>query len=95
MERHLGVTYRREEGPKPVPELRAGAIAALPAGLREELRDAVTTLNGKRLSQAIQKVAEHDATLSAVLARCAEQLRYTAILDAIESGANESGATST
>ena len=98
MERHLGVRYRRDEAPpqpvrEPTSELRADAISALPAELRAELRDAVATLNGEQISQAIEKVAEYDAALGAMLARCAETLQYTAILNAVEGGTEESGTT--
>jgi len=99
MERHMGVRYRREAAaPQPVreptSELRADAIAALPAELRAELRDAVATLNGERISRAIEKVAGHDAALGDMLARCAESYQYTAIFNAVEEGNWDSTATS-
>jgi CheY-like chemotaxis protein len=89
MARHLGVCYRLAETPPvssagPLAELRLEAIAALPADLRAALRDALTTLEANRISQALERVAEHDATLGSVLARYAEKFAYTAIYDAIK-----------
>lgn len=89
MERHLGVRYRRDEGAppsgwEPTAELSNAAIAALPAALRAELRNAVVTLNGERISRTIGQVAEFDPMLAAALARCAKTFQYTVILNAVE-----------
>jgi signal transduction histidine kinase/CheY-like chemotaxis protein len=90
MARHLGVLYCRDGASSPpldapVQELRPEAIAVLPVNLRNELKDALTTLNRKRISQAVEKVAEQDAILGSVLARCMEDSAYSAIFDALES----------
>jgi len=88
LQRHLGLRYLRAEAAPPPAghsaELSKDAIAALPSALRAELLDAVTALNAKRISQAIAKVAEHDAPLGSVLAGYAERYAYTAILSAVE-----------
>jgi len=94
MERHLGVRYRRAEAEPPSPrgsagELRPEAIAALPASLCAELRDAVVALDGERISRTIQKVSEHDAALGSVLARYAKGYAYTPILLAVDGGKTE------
>jgi len=91
MERHLGVRYRRAEAEPALPGgpgegLRPEAIAALPASLCAELRDAVVALDAERISRTIQKVSEHDAALGSGLARYAKGYSYTAILLAIEGG---------
>jgi CheY-like chemotaxis protein len=95
MERHLGVRYRRAEAEpplrgRPAGELRPEAIAALPASLCAELRDAVVALDGERISRTIQKVSEHDAALGAALSRHAKGYAYTPILLAVEGGKAES-----
>jgi signal transduction histidine kinase/DNA-binding response OmpR family regulator len=87
MARHLGVRYRRTEtAPAAPPKGRSESkrIAALPGELRTELRDAVIALNGERIAGVIGCVSERDPILGAVLARCAEQFAYTAILNAVE-----------
>jgi len=89
MERHLGVRYRRAEAESPPPAgpaetLRPEAIAALPASLRAELRDAVVALDAERISRTVRKVSEHDAALGSALARYAEAYSYTPILLAVE-----------
>jgi len=98
MQRHLGVRYRREEAaPQPVrepaSEVPADAIAALPAELRSELRDALVTLDGERIFRAIEKVARHDAAVGEMLARCAKAYQYTPILNAVEDGNEDSTAS--
>jgi CheY-like chemotaxis protein len=91
MERHLGLCYRRAEVASPLPEdrrrgLPPDAIAALPASLRAELRDALVTLDVKWIARTVQKVAEQDAVLGAALAEHAKRFAYTAILLAVEDG---------
>jgi len=99
MARHLGVRYRRTEpaaplpGDPPVKEPSPGPIAALPAALRAELREALMTLNVNRISRAIEKVAEHDSALGSALARQAETYAYTAMLSAVEDAKEGSPST--
>ncbi|MEO8369056.1 MAG: ATP-binding protein [Candidatus Solibacter sp.] len=85
----LGVRYSYEDAEprltaEPIAELRPDAIAALPAWLREELRDAVISLDVKRISRTVQKVSDHDAALGSVLARYAQGYAFTAMLAAVE-----------
>ena len=91
LSRHLGVRYRYAETPRfgraPVAELSPESIAALPALLRTELRDAVTMLDLERISQAVAKVTEQDASLGSLLAQHAKRLECTRILNAIEEAA--------
>jgi hypothetical protein len=99
MARHLGVRYRRADAAtrtpaEPTQALSLDAIAELPASLRSELRDAVLTLDVKRISQTIEKVAEHDAALSSMLARYAERFAYSPILKAIERAVREESTAS-
>ena len=88
LSRHLGVRYRRANIASPVSGARAAisrdAIVALPAALRAELYEAVVSLEARRISKAIEKVAEHDTPLAQVLACYAEKYSYTAILAAVD-----------
>jgi hypothetical protein len=71
------------------------AMAKLPAALRTKLRATVVTLDAKLISQAIDEVAEHDAVLASVLARCAQELAYSRILDAIDAAEPSTSAATT
>ena len=90
MARHLGVRYlyrddsvsTRESPSAPQPD----ALAALPQDLRGHLKDAVISLDVSRIASMINRVAERDATLGRMLAGCAEEFAYTAILKALEDG---------
>jgi hypothetical protein len=87
MARLLKVRYRREET---APEsgrslaLLPEKLATLPEELRAELRSAVVSLNGDRLTRAIEAVTALDAGLGAALARCADNYAYSAILSGID-----------
>ena len=99
MARHLGVHYRRAETASvrrepQAAELNPDAVAALPAALRLELRSALIALDANRISQIVEKVAEHDAGLAAVLSRYTESFTYTPILLAVDTGAGDSRAMS-
>ena len=88
-------------GPKLTPQpsgeqslaLSPDAVAALPEALRLELRDAVVTLDAKRISETIEKVAKHDAVLGSVLARHVERLAFSPILKAVDTVLKESTAS--
>jgi CheY-like chemotaxis protein len=90
MARHLGVRYlyrdksgsTRESLSAPQPE----ALAALPQDLRGHLKEAVISLDVRRIAAMIDRVAERDASLGNVLAGCAEGFAYTAILNALDDG---------
>jgi CheY-like chemotaxis protein/anti-sigma regulatory factor (Ser/Thr protein kinase) len=97
MERRLGVRYRRAEAAAPAlgdpaAELKPEALAALPPDLRDELREALTALHVKRVALAVERVAERDAALGAVLARCAKQFAYSVMLRALQDGKQQSSA---
>ena len=89
MARHLDVRYVRAEAtPRPVPQaadLRPEALAALPQELRNALAEALVSLDRERIASAIQCVAELDGPLAIVLARQADRLAYSAMLNAVKS----------
>jgi signal transduction histidine kinase/DNA-binding response OmpR family regulator len=87
--RHLGVRYRRAESPTqpqaaPSGVLRLEVVAALPAALRNELHYSLLTLDAKRISEVVEKVAEQDPSLGSVLASLSERFAYTPIFNALE-----------
>jgi CheY-like chemotaxis protein len=91
MARRLGVRYRygalaAESAAEPALALRPEALAALPEDQREALADALISLDMERIAGLIVQVSERDRGLGNVLARCAERLAYTQILEALDSG---------
>jgi CheY-like chemotaxis protein len=94
MGRHLGVRYRhadtvpeREDG---MPVINADSVAHLPAALRIKLRSALMTLDATQISEVIAQVVEQDATLGSAMARCAEKIAYSPILQAVDAVREES-----
>jgi signal transduction histidine kinase/CheY-like chemotaxis protein len=91
MERHLSVRYRQRTaaaGPaatEPDVVLRGADFVDVPKDLRAELRDSIIALDADRISVAIQKIAERNAALGAVLASYVDHYLYTPIFEAIES----------
>ena len=77
-------------GPEPV--ISRDAIASLPVIVRAELYQAVVSLDSKRISRAVEKVAEHDAA-ARTLARYTEKYSYTPILNAVDFGDQKGSAT--
>jgi CheY-like chemotaxis protein len=89
MARHLGVRFLNGAGPQPAAgylpaTLRPEDLAALPAALRNELENAVISLDRNRISLILRHVSEQNATLASALTRLAEEFAYTSIFDALE-----------
>jgi CheY-like chemotaxis protein len=90
MARHLGVQYLYRDDSAltcecaSVPE--PDSLAGLPQDLRRHLKDAVISLDVRRIASMINRVAERDAALGRMLAGCAEGFAYTAILNALDDG---------
>ncbi len=87
--RHLGVKYLYRSGlaqAKPAGPivLTPEKLAGLPAVMRQELRDALLSLDSERIAAAIQKVSGADAELGLTLARLAETFDYSPVLNALE-----------
>jgi signal transduction histidine kinase/CheY-like chemotaxis protein len=88
MARHLGCRYQvtettqkgRAQGTR---ELTAEAVSALPDELRQELREAIVSLNSERISAAIRLVSELDTELGLTLAQYAESYAYSRIFHTI------------
>jgi hypothetical protein len=75
-------------GLKPTMEPWLEELAALPAELRAELREALIELEAERIAGTIESVAKRDAALGEALGHRADQLAYTAMLNAVETCTN-------
>ncbi len=86
MSRRLGIRYIYEGAPAEhgsVPreaEVSSEEVAALPLALREELHEALLRLNMARISAVIERIAERDGRLGAVLKGLAESMDYHRLL---------------
>ena len=87
---HLGVRYVYGAAPKaavsePPPTLRPEDLAVLPAALRDELEDAVISLDPARIAFLVSQVSEQNPPLGRVLGRLANKFAYSRILYALRS----------
>jgi len=88
MAKQLGVKYIYRDsvpmaGEAPPIAVTPAMLAALPGAERKELKDAVESLDGVRISAAIQRICEADAELGRALSLLAENFDYPAILSAL------------
>ncbi len=65
-------------------QLEAERLAALPEAMREELREALESLDSSAIFAAIRRIAGQDAELAKSLSKIAESLDYPAILEALK-----------
>lgn len=87
LERQLGVRFVYENATvaaAPTAVLRPDALAALPQELREDLTEAVVSLDVARIGETIRRVSELDPALSDTLAQHAGQFGYSTILRALQ-----------
>ncbi|BDI28401.1 histidine kinase [Capsulimonas corticalis] len=90
MSRLLGVQYKYEEiATEPAGHglLSVDAIAALPAELKEELKDAILALDTRQISAIIQQISERNPAVGKTLSEHAEAFAYTSMLQALQDGA--------
>jgi signal transduction histidine kinase/CheY-like chemotaxis protein len=95
MARHLTVRYRyRILAPASDPGLtvRPEALRSLPAGLREELSDALLRLDTAQIAEIVGRITEFDGAIGSLLGRHAAQFAYTEILSALEADTIHSAA---
>ena len=88
MARHLGVRYVcASDAPRLVAavesDLRPEALTTLPHELREDLGDALITLDVERITGLIRSISEVNPALGGALAGLADRLAYTPILKAL------------
>ncbi|MBS1212049.1 MAG: response regulator, partial [Proteobacteria bacterium] len=86
--RQLGLEYVyrsgvSEEQAVPV-ALTPAMLAALPAALRQELREALVRLDSERITASIQQVGEVDVELASALFLLADNFEYSGILKALD-----------
>ena len=74
--------------------MRREDIQALPPELRHELESAVISLDSERITAAVARVFESNATLGTALRRLTGRYEYTPILDALRDACNERGVSS-
>lgn len=89
MARLLGVRYTfGKRGAVPEQEadlsLTSDALAVLPERLRQELADALLSLDKGRVTEVIRRASELDKHLGATLSRHADSLAFTPIFKALE-----------
>ena len=84
--RLLGVRYEYADSARPAAEtavLIPEMLAELPAAVREQLADAVISLDSQRIADIIDGIAEYDRPLQAALSQLADNYDYPAILKAL------------
>jgi len=88
--KHLGVKYIYRDGPVKVSKeksiLTPSMLNCLPQVLREELGDALESLDSERIKAVIQQVRSHDLALYEKLARLVENFDYPTILVSLKQG---------
>lgn len=87
LSRLLGVGYVYADPARPAAEtavLIPEMLTALPPGLRQQLADAVISLDSQRIGEIIDSIAEYDRPLQAALSQLADNYDYPAILKALK-----------
>jgi CheY-like chemotaxis protein len=89
MARHLGCLYQvsattPKDEANGTTELSPENVSALPAELRQELREAILTLNPVLIAEAIEHVSQLDKELGLILTQHAKSFSYSRVLDAIK-----------
>ncbi|MDD4947194.1 MAG: ATP-binding protein, partial [Gallionella sp.] len=87
--KQLGLKYTYEDKGTEVEEevavvLQPRMLAVLPQVLRDELRDALESLEASRIDSALERVEECDGKLHGILTRIAGMFDYPAILKALQ-----------
>ncbi|TAN70596.1 MAG: response regulator [Methylobacter sp.] len=90
MAKHLGIKYRydtdaAEAKDENLTELSTDRLAQLPAALRQDLRNALETLDTEDTMAIIQQIGQIDEKLGHTLSRLADCFDYQPILDALDS----------
>src|ERR1035437_2923844 len=88
MAKQLGLqySYAEAQAEDQVSEelLTSQMLAVLPVDLRRELRDALESLEGERITTVVGKVAAYDLVLHKTLSRLAGNFDYPAILKVLK-----------
>lgn len=84
--KHLGAKFMYADVSKveaTINTLTPDMLAGLPEVLRDELKEAVESLENERIALVIQQIAAHDPQLQRTLIQLADNFDYTAILKAL------------
>lgn len=87
LSKQLGVQYIYSQTPKPdesYTALTPAMLSALPADLRNELQQALESLDGERIAAVVKQVAVLDPTLHKTLSHLAENFDYPSILSVLQ-----------
>jgi CheY-like chemotaxis protein/anti-sigma regulatory factor (Ser/Thr protein kinase) len=93
MARHLGAKYvyrqaapgaAAGQGAEAAAELTPAMLAALPEDVRQQLHDALVSLDADRIAASIAEIGKTNPNLARTLKRLAENFDYPAILRALE-----------
>jgi len=90
MARHLGVRYiyggrHQEVEEDPALTLRHSDLMSLSAVLRDELEDAIISLDRERIALLVRKVSDQNPSLGNMLKSLTDMVAYTPIFHALES----------
>lgn len=88
MAKHLGVRFAPDTASplpatEPVEDLDRGALAAVPPGLRDELTEALLSLESAQITAVIARIAPLNPSLSRSLQDQTRQLHYSRIMQAL------------
>jgi hypothetical protein len=87
LSKHLGVKYIYEgvsETEEPTMTLTPDMLANLPEALRNELKEALESLETERIALVIKQVAVYDQQLQKTLLQLIDNFDYPAILKALD-----------
>jgi CheY-like chemotaxis protein len=86
LSKHLGVQYLYQDTVKPQQKadtLTSEKLAVLPQALRQQLRDALESLDSTRITAIISKISETEAELASTLSNLTKNYDYQPILIAL------------
>jgi len=91
--RHLGAKFAYGENPtapavKPAGSLRSEDLAKLSPELRGNFAAAIVSLDAERISDIICRISEQNPVLGSLLMHHADQMEYTVMLQAVQTGAD-------
>ncbi|QFY42353.1 PAS domain S-box protein [Candidatus Methylospira mobilis] len=88
LSKQLGVKYIYKDIPGTetinVPKLTRESLSILPKALRQELKNALESLESERIALVIEQVASYDTKLQKALARIVENFDYPAIIKVLD-----------
>ncbi len=82
-----GYLYRERVAAEAPGALSPADLAALPKSLRDDLAEALISLDAERIAAVVARVADQDPAIASILRRFTASYAYTPILDALQSGA--------